>query len=93
MTREEAIKIVRNIYQTDAEKEALQALIPELAESEDERIIRLLRELGSLDAAKELYKGFDLSYTDVLYWLERQKEQKPVESIEGGVLTHLGNED
>ena len=36
MKREEAIKIVRNIYQTDAEKEALATLIPELAESEDE---------------------------------------------------------
>jgi hypothetical protein len=30
MTREEAIKVVRNIYQTDAEKEALETLIPEL---------------------------------------------------------------
>ena len=38
MTREEAINIVRNIYQTDKEKEALETLIPELAESEDERI-------------------------------------------------------
>lgn len=38
MTREEAIKIVRNIYQTDAEKKALEALIPELAESDGEMI-------------------------------------------------------
>ena len=38
MTKEEALNIVRNIYQTDAEKEALATLIPELKESEDERI-------------------------------------------------------
>jgi len=38
MNREEAINVVRNIYQTDKEKEALSILIPELAESEDERM-------------------------------------------------------
>ena len=44
MTREEAIKTVRNIYQTDKEKEALGILIPELAESEDERIRKNLKD-------------------------------------------------
>ena len=42
MTREEAIKVVRNIYQTDAEKEALETLIPELKDSEDEKIRKFL---------------------------------------------------
>lgn len=62
---------------------AIDMIFPELAESNDERIIHLLRELGSLDAAKELYEEFDLSYTDVLCWLEKQKEQKPVVTING----------
>lgn len=77
MKREEAIEIIRKNMPSDKSLpvyEALHSLIPELAESEDERIIRLLRELGSLDAAKELYEEFNLSYTDVLAWLEKQKE-------------------
>ena len=54
MTREEAIEIVRNIYQTDAEKEALETLIPELRENEDEdeRIRKYLIE--ELKAAKSV---------------------------------------
>jgi len=83
MTREEAIEVIKQtkgaMVYTEKEKEALETLIPEFAESEDEKIIRLLRELGSLDVAKELYEEFNLSYTDVLYWFEKQKEQKPVE--------------
>lgn len=78
MTREEAIKIVKEFINGTClhlvDQEALETLIPELAENEDERIIRLLRELGSLDVAKELYEEYNLSYTDVLYWLEKQKE-------------------
>lgn len=72
MTREEAIKIVRNIYQTDAEKEALATLIPELAESEDERIIRTLQ-----DYVKN--RNWPLNgptQDEVLVWLEKRKEQK-----------------
>ena len=70
MTREEAIKIVRNIYQTDAEKEALATLIPELAESEDERIIRTLQ-----DYVKN--RNWPLNgptQDEVLAYLEKQKE-------------------
>ena len=35
MTREEAIKIIRSIYKTAVETEALTVLVPELEESED----------------------------------------------------------
>ena len=71
MTREEAIKVVRNIYQTDAEKEALETLIPELKESEDERIIRTLQEYVKT-------RNWNLggpTQDEVLAWLERQKEK------------------
>ena len=70
MTREEAIKVVRNIYQTDAEKEALETLIPELRESEDERIIKTLQEYVK-------NRNWNLggpTQDEVLAWLERQKE-------------------
>ena len=69
-------------------------IFPELKESEDERIIRLLRELGSLDAAKELYEEFNLSYTDVLYWLEKQKENpKSADSIPSDCVSDAKCED
>ena len=47
MTREEAIKEVYGIAVTKAQHEALQILIPELAESEDERIRKALIHLIS----------------------------------------------
>lgn len=79
MTREEAINIVRNIYQTDAEKEALQALIPELAESEDERIRKTLINIvkGACNKYGIKYKGDEITEEKILAYLEKQKEQKP----------------
>lgn len=79
MTREEAIEIVRNIYQTDAEKEALATLIPELAESEDERIRKALIEVFK----EKLERGFEwveygIPNRSVLSWLEKQKERGPL---------------
>ena len=76
MTREEAIKVVRNIYQTDAEKEALETLIPELKESEDERIIKTLQEYVKS-------RNWNLggpTQDEVLAWLEKQKydRMKPI---------------
>lgn len=76
MTREEALKIVRNIYQTDKEKEALGVLIPELCESEDERIKKIIT-----DSVFYQY-GAGAEYKDVLDYLdklEKQKEQKNVD--------------
>jgi hypothetical protein len=78
MTRKEAINTVRNIYQTDKEKEALEILIPELAESEDERIRKEL--IGYLTHRAEV-TGFIDEDKDCKRWiayLEKQKEQKPI---------------
>jgi len=83
MTREEAIKIVRNIYQTDTEKEALATLIPELAESEDEEIRKEI--ISALKFANDV--GV---YDKHIAYLERQKEQKPAEWIEDSVKFEEG---
>ena len=78
MTREEAINTVRNIYQTDKEKEALEILIPELAESEDERIRKKI--IGCLRLKKEEGKEFFGSepIDNCIAYLEKQKEHKPL---------------
>lgn len=76
MTREEAINTVRNIYQTDKEKEALGILIPELAESEGERIRKELIE--TINCMKEYHQVF-LSEQQIeryLAWLEKHSEEE-----------------
>ena len=76
MTREEAIKVVRNIYQTDTEKEALETLIPELAESEDEKIRKTLleyfNERNSYRDEDETFNG--VSFSSIIAYLEKLKE-------------------
>lgn len=69
MEREEAIDVIRNIYQTDKEKEALETLIPELKESEDERVRKeIYNFLIDMECKKEW-----------IAYLEKQKEQRPAE--------------
>lgn len=69
MEREEAIDVIRNIYQTDKEKEALETLIPELKESEDERVRKeIYNFLIDMECKKEW-----------IAYLEKQKEQQPAE--------------
>jgi hypothetical protein len=79
MTREKAIKIVKEFINGTClhlvDQEALETLIPELAESEDERIRKCLCDIVN-------WLGFDSSFflcngvakTDVLAYLEKQKE-------------------
>jgi hypothetical protein len=79
MTREEALKVANEMHQwvkTDREKEALETLIPELKESEDERIIKTLQEYVKT-------RNWNLggpTQAEVLAWLEKQKydRMKPI---------------
>ena len=74
MTREEALKKVRQMSLPKETMEILEALAPELAESEDERIRRWLCDyFSSIDKAW-IHK--DITCIDILRWLEKQKEQK-----------------
>jgi hypothetical protein len=80
MTREEAIKEVRlvlerlksnlhNAVWENSAREALEALIPELKESEDERIVKTLQEYVKS-------RNWNLggpTQDEVLAWLEKQK--------------------
>lgn len=79
MTREEAIKIVRNIYQTDAEKEALAVLVPELKESEGEKIRKAALE-GIEYLERKLGWDFigDTDILDVKEYLEKRETVKKI---------------
>ena len=75
MTKEEAIDIVRNIYQTDKEKEALETLVPELKESKDARIRKdLINLIVWLKANPELCSQYyNDRYDEMLAYIEKHK--------------------
>ena len=81
MTREEAIKKIKEAMPTmwKDTKEAIQTVIPELRESDDEKIreemIRYFTEMKKGGSAS-------LPYDDCIAYLERQKEQKPADEAE-----------
>lgn len=71
MTREEAIKIVQSAtVWTDEERDALAMLIPELAESEDEKIIKTLQEY----VKNRNWPLNGPTQEEVLAYLEKKKE-------------------
>lgn len=80
MTREEALKILYDLHDKSlfSARTALETLIPELAESEDERIRK------HLVAIVEMYWGKtnDPDKAKDLAYLEKRKEQKPSELSE-----------
>ena len=76
MTREQAIQILRTQYPHDAViKEALGLLIPELRESEDERMTRAINNMLPF-IPDEAYANNGVTKEGVLNWLEKQKEPK-----------------
>lgn len=80
MKKEEALEqILKWDFLNEEEKEALATLIPELAESEDERTRKAL-----IETVKCIYAGDTMFLSEqqrdrYLAWLEKQKEQKPAE--------------
>lgn len=79
MTREEAIKILNERYNSAlfSERKAFEILIPELAESEDEKIRKgMIRFLNS-EKAEDIFT-YEARQSWIA-WLEKQKEQKPTE--------------
>lgn len=78
MTREEAIRRIKAWNLDPDDMEALSVVIPEFAESEDERIRKaLIDEIKVWDEDYKLFKH--VSKEKVLAYLKKQKEQKPAE--------------
>lgn len=101
MTREEAINEIRSWdFLNEKEIDAIQTLIPELCENEDERTRkRLIDFISDIKRISEsgrttwaVRKGDIEMYNAFLSYLEKQKEQKPTisdEAIRDGVA-HFG---
>lgn len=70
---DEAIKVRRDILKDTT---ALKRMLPEFAESEDERIRKALIEFfGAREGVFPYIKEF--TFNDIYTWLEKQKLQKP----------------
>ena len=86
MEKETAIKILKELHDKSllSERTALEALIPELRESEDEKIRKaLLSEFINLQSKG--YKFAGLEGEAIVSWLESKGEQKPAWSEEDEV--------
>lgn len=79
MDRQEAIQIVKSNWPEGRQmlSEALQFLIPDLKEREDERLRKAILELTDGISAEEVLKGYGLTPSDVEKWLEKHGEQTP----------------
>lgn len=77
MTREEAINEVKKAMPTmwKETKEALSILIPELAESEDDKIKKSLVEYFSSFKPTDMWNNL-FSFSQIVAYLEKKKEQK-----------------
>ena len=74
MTREEAIKEIKSWdFLNEKESEAVRTLIPELRESEDERMMRMIG-LALTDVPEERFTSLGATLKDCLAYLERQKD-------------------
>lgn len=74
MTKEEAIEVVKKNWPDNRYtllREALKTLIPELAESEDERVRKAL-----IDGIRQIRCKNGVTQEQMLAWLEKQKPTK-----------------
>lgn len=81
MEKETALKILRKHHDQAlfSVRTALETLIPELAESEDERIRKALVEMVHNNTSDELWVAYNVHKEDAIAWLEKQGEQKQKE--------------
>lgn len=105
MERKEAIEIVRKNFPDNGFtmlREALKTLIPELAESEDKRMKRLIKTAlyNQSDELVEYYRVHNITEEEIFAWLEKQGEQADynpykatIESIADMVERYANNGD
>lgn len=77
MEREEAINLIKQVLPClnidEKIREGFVTLIPELKESEDERVRKAL-----IDGVRQIRCKNDITQEQMLAYLEKQKEQKPI---------------
>jgi hypothetical protein len=95
MTREEAIEVYNGLINAKI-REAFEFFVPELRESEDERIRKAIIEFikqGSINGSLRSCLG--ISEEQMIAYLEKQKEQKEQmmkEAVEGKIIFLLNGD-
>ena len=85
MTREEAIRRIKAWNLDSDDMEVLSAVIPELAECEDERIRKIIRLalIASEDELSDFYKVHKIHRKECTDWLEKRKDaSKAIEAVD-----------
>ena len=78
----EALAIVKQmVADGQVAQDVAEKYFPELAESEDEKMIQYFKDLAPFDKAEELYEKYGFSHKDAIAWLEKKCEQKPIECM------------
>lgn len=77
---EEALERAKSFIERGGEydRQVMESIFPELKESEDERVTRAINNMLPF-IPDEAYANNGVTKEGVLNWLEKQKEQKPVE--------------
>lgn len=83
--KEKVIALLNSQELSKEQKEKLESIFPELAESEDERIRKKLITFFQRFPYTNLYDA-SLNAKDVLAWLEKQNEQKPVNDTDEDIV-------
>lgn len=77
---DEAIKRAKELLEIGLkdtrDKRVVLSFFPELAESEDKKMIQYFKDLAPFDNAEELYEKYGFSHKDAIAWLEKKGEQK-----------------
>ncbi|MBQ1938521.1 MAG: hypothetical protein II364_06115 [Bacteroidales bacterium] len=88
MEKETALKILRERLDKAlfSERTALVTLIPELAESEAERIRKALVEMVHDTTGDELWVDYNVDKEDAIAWLEKQRETYTKKDVDNAWL-------
>lgn len=80
------LKLAKERYNSTTsreEKEFIEALFPELKESEDERVRKAIVEALSRQGYSEnILENWGVSYEEAIAWLEKQSEEKPANKVD-----------
>jgi hypothetical protein len=81
MDYKEKLEEAKRLYESANadQKYVLESLFPELKEPEDEKVRKALIEMVRDRTGDELWVDYNVHKEEVLAWLEKQGEQKPIE--------------
>lgn len=87
MTRKEALEYINNMWMSGETHDALEVLIPEFGESEDEWIRKELKEAFEAYDIESKWNGIPIR--SIFAWLEKQKEKSEIPIMDGDTDTYF----